>query len=141
MMRDRKLNSSDRPLGIRQNNPGNLIKTNIPWRGKVQQDQVPTRYEAFTHPVYGIRAMFMDVRGDIEKDGLNTLEKLLAEYAPTFENNLPAYIASVSQRTGLAPAQPITPDYYLSLLKAIIHHENGEQPYTDDEIQEAMDLA
>ncbi len=128
--------------GIRNNNPGNLVKTSIQWRGKVpESESTDSRFEQFTSPVWGIRAMFMDIRGDIEKDGKNTLVSLLSEYAPSFENNTASYVQSVAQRAGLGPEQPITPEYYEGLIKAIIYHENGEQPYSDATIQEAMALA
>ena len=43
------------PLGIRHNNPGNLVKTDVPWEGKVSN---PTgRFEKFDTPHNGIRAL------------------------------------------------------------------------------------
>ncbi len=127
------------PRGIRNHNPGNLVLTTIAWKGKVPNAQnTDGKFEQFTQPLWGIRAMFMDVRGDIEKDGLNTIRKLLTEYAPKFENNLAAYIQSVVSQVGIGPDARILPSHYLNLLKAIIRHENGKQPYSDALIIEAM---
>jgi hypothetical protein len=127
------------PRGIRNNNPGNLVLTTIAWKGKVPNAQnTDKHFEQFTAPLWGIRAMFMDVRGDIEKDGLNTLRKLIAVYAPAHENNTQAYIDFVSKKLGIGADSKIMPSHYFELLKAIIQIENGKQPYTDALIIEAM---
>lgn len=127
------------PRGIRNNNPGNLVLTTIAWKGKVPNAQnTDKKFEQFTSPLWGIRAMFIDVRGDIEKDGLNTIRKLITEYAPKFENNTAAYIQSVVNQVGVGPDTKLNPSNYLGLLKAIIKHENGKQPYSDALIIEAM---
>lgn len=125
--------------GIRNNNPGNLVITNIDWKGKVPVSKnTDGKFEQFTQPLWGIRAMFMDIRGDIEKDGLNTIRKLITAYAPKIENNTAAYIQAVVNRVGIGADARIMPAHYLSLLKAIIHHENGKQPYSDALIIEAI---
>lgn len=128
--------------GIRNNNPGNLVITSIPWRGKVPASKnTDGKFEQFTNPVDGIRAMFMDLRGDIEKDGLNTIRKLITEYAPKFENNTAAYIASVSAQLGLGADSKIQPLHYFDLVKAIIKHENGLNPYSDSTIKAGIAAA
>ncbi len=127
------------PRGIRNNNPGNLVIANNAWKGKVPVSQnTDGKFEQFTQPLWGIRAMYIDVRGDIEKDGLNTIRKLITEYAPAFENNTAAYIQSVVNQVGIGQDTRILPAHYLNLLKAIIKHENGKQPYSDALIIEAM---
>ena len=136
---DGVMNLIGEPRGIRNNNPGNLVITNIAWKGKVTKAMNTDKvYEQFIEPLWGIRAMFMDVRGDIEKDGLNTIRKLITEYAPKFENNTAAYISFVSNKLGIGPDTKIQPSQYLNLLKAIIQQENGKQPYGDDLIIKAM---
>ena len=128
--------------GINNNNPGNLVKTAINWKGKVPHNEnTDNRFEQFTRPEWGIRAMYIDIKGDIENDGSDTLEKLISEYAPRHENDTESYIDFVSKRIGLARTAPITPEYYEELVKAIIFKENGVQPYSDDLIQEAIALA
>ncbi|MDA3883150.1 MAG: hypothetical protein PF481_07680 [Bacteroidales bacterium] len=83
------------PKGIRNNNPGNLIATNIKWQGKVPKHQnKDRRFEMFTAPVYGVRAMIKDLKNDIEK-GKSTVPQIVEEYAPRFENNTDNYIATV----------------------------------------------
>lgn len=130
------------PRGIRNNNPGNLVITPDNWRGKIPvSENTDGRFEQFAAPEWGIRAMFIDIRGDIEQDGLNTVRKLITEYAPDHENNTAAYIASVSQQIGQGPDELILPGRYQLLIKSIIRHENGEQPYSDDLINRAMAMA
>ena len=128
--------------GIRNNNPGNLRLTSIKWNGKVPNDKnTDGLYEQFITPIDGIRAMFIDVRGDIEKDGLNTIAKLITEYAPPNENDTTAYINSVAKKLNLNPTSKITSNHYFNLIKAIITHENGINPYSDSTILTAMGAA
>jgi hypothetical protein len=86
---------SEAPRGIRNNNPGNLIYTEIKWNGKLPKYRnKDRRFEMFIAPVYGVRAMIKDLKHDIEK-GKNTVPALIEEYAPKFENNTEAYINTV----------------------------------------------
>lgn len=86
---------SDAPRGIRNNNPGNLIYTDIKWKGKLPKHQnKDRRFEMFIAPVYGVRAMIKDLKHDIEK-GKATVPQIVEEYAPRFENNTDSYIATV----------------------------------------------
>lgn len=128
--------------GIRNNNPGNLVKTNDAWKGKVPHTQnTDSRFEQFIAPEWGIRAMFIDIKGDITKKGQNTIRKLITSYAPQFENNTAAYIAVVSKAIGKSPDSQLTANDYLPLIKAIIKHENGIQPYSDEIIKKGIALA
>lgn len=102
---------SNAPRGIRNNNPGNLIFTNINWKGKLSRHQNnDRRFEMFIAPVFGVRAMIKDLKHDIEK-GKNTIPKLVEEYAPRFENNTDRYIETVckdlkvSKRAKLLPTK------------------------------------
>lgn len=127
--------------GIRNNNPGNLVITNIPWRGKVSREaNTDGKFEQFTRPEYGIRAMFMDIRNDLRK-GKNTIRKLITEYAPPHENDTAAYIAAVSRTTGRGPDYALTEADYPALVAAIIQHENGVQPYPMSLIKTAIGMA
>ena len=128
--------------GIRNNNPGNLVKTAIAWLGKVPHAQnTDSRFEQFVSPEYGIRAMFKDIKNDIANKGQNTVKKLITAYAPPSENNTQAYINVVAKAIGKGANDTITPSDYPALLKAIIKHENGVQPYPDDLINKGIALA
>ena len=86
---------SNAPRGIRNNNPGNLIYTNIKWNGKLPKHQnKDRRFEMFIAPEYGVRAMIKDLKHDIEK-GKSTIPALISEYSPRHENNTDNYIDTV----------------------------------------------
>ncbi len=119
-------NSSSR--GLRNNNPGNLIRTSSQWKGKIPFSQSKdSHFEQFTDIAWGIRAFFIDVMGDI-KEGTNTLVKLITEYAPEFENNTQAYINNVSYFTGWDKNAviPLTKSAMFTLAKAKFRVELGE---------------
>lgn len=138
------LNQPGLSRGLRNNNPGNLIKTSIAWNGKVPHDQnKDDRFEQFIELRYGIRAKMRDILNDIFK-GKNTIEKLITEFAPAFENNTTAYIASVAQALGIFPKAvitSITDEFLIELCKAISRVENGAQMdgyITDQDYNEAI---
>ncbi len=139
------LGQASLPRGIRNNNPGNLVITASKWLGKVPVAQnTDGHFEQFTSIEYGIRAMAYDIVGDVRK-GLNTLDKLITEYAPPFENNTQVYIDTVANETGLQPSAPILLSVTLlrEIIKAKIAVENGagaSQYVTDADIEAGINL-
>ncbi|RZL47735.1 MAG: hypothetical protein EOP00_11115 [Pedobacter sp.] len=140
------LGQKNLPRGLRNNNPGNLVKTSITWLGKIPHSQnTDSRFEQFTELRYGIRAKMRDVINDIHK-GKNTIEKLINEFAPAFENNTVAYIASVAGSLGISPKfviKTISEDFLIALCKAISTVENGKQYdgyITDADYQDAISV-
>lgn len=100
---------SNAPRGIRNNNPGNLIFTNIKWNGKLPKEQnKDRRFEMFIAPVYGVRAMIKDLKHDIEK-GKSTVPQLIEEYAPRFENNTDNYIDTVCRELKVSKTAKLLP--------------------------------
>lgn len=100
---------SSAPRGIRNNNPGNLIYTDIKWKGKLSKDQnKDRRFEMFIAPIYGVRAMIKDLKHDIEK-GKNTVPLLVEEYAPRFENNTDRYIETVCKELKVTKTTKLLP--------------------------------
>lgn len=116
-------NQTNLPRGLRNNNPGNLVK-GINWQGAVGDDG---RFIIFQNIAYGIRAIFMDLLKDYFVDGQNTITDLINEYAPAFENNTSNYINYVSKRTGIAPNTIFKPtaENFQSIVRAILEMENG----------------
>lgn len=115
------------PRGIRNNNPGNLVLTDIQWKGKIPNaENTDGHFEQFVSIESGIRAMAMDIIGDVS-EGKNTLSKLINEYAPSFENNTTGYINRVSSETGLGVHEIIPMDTCTigKIIKAKILVENG----------------
>lgn len=121
------LNTALAPPGIKNNNPGNLVITNIAWKGKIPVSQnTDGHFEQFTDILYGLRALCLDLYNDYKR-GLNTVSLLISEFAPSFENNTIAYINFVANRMGVNPNQPfeMTPINFFNLIKSIVIYENG----------------
>jgi len=118
------LGRTDLPRGARNNNPGNLTKTSIPWQGKIGNDG---RFEKFKSYVWGVRALIRQLRTNINSKGLNTLRKLITSYAPPSENNTEGYIASMVARTGYLADQVLVPTFEVlkNLAQNITWKENG----------------
>ena len=128
--------------GMRNNNPGNLVRTNETWKGKVPFSQsTDTHFEQFTELRYGIRAMMRDLISDIKK-GKNTIQAIINEYAPAFENNTVVYINSVADALGISKTAPVelSEDVILALAKIITRIENGKDAAlaTDKDYNDAI---
>lgn len=126
------------PLGIGNNNPFNLEYHDIGWVGEVGSDG---RFSKFDTPVNGIRAGMINVHTKMTRDGDNTVRKLITRLSPAHENPTEAFITFVSARLSVSADQPITwrPNIF-ALSKAIIQFENGQQPYSDAQLNEAIAL-
>lgn len=129
------------PRGIRNNNPGNIRRNAAnPWRGKVPfADSTDTAFEQFTTPVMGIRALLVLLRNYIGQ-GNNTLRKIISKWAPPSENATAGYISFAAQALGITPDRAISRDdatLLIRLAKAITQKENGQNPYTDKQFQDA----
>lgn len=132
------------PRGIRNKNPGNLIISAIPWYGKVPVNKnTDGKFEQFVMMEFGIRAMMMDIRSDIRKKGMDTVQKLISSYAPPNENDTKSYINAVAKSIGIGKDNPLTSDRktLTDLVGAIIQHENGGMwGITEEQINRAYDL-
>lgn len=118
--------------GIRNNNPGNLDKSNSPWKGKIDNPAEP-RFETFDTPVNGIRALAKVLLTYYRVHRLITVQSIITRWAPPSENDTNAYAKAVAKALGVSPHTVINvenPDTLRALVEAIIWHENGQQPYT-----------
>lgn len=126
--------------GIRNNNPGNIDW--IPdakkrWRGMVRKETPAEggRFGVFDTPANGVRAIGQELLVD-DRRGIRTVEGLVSSWAPSNENNTAAYIDAVATALSVEPEQTIDVRTYLPrITKAIIKHENGQCPYSDEDIQ------
>lgn len=129
--------------GIRNNNPGNIIRTNIPWNGMAARQDDP-RFITFKSPEYGIRAIVKILQAYYNKDGCTTIRSIINRWAPPEENDTEHYIDDVATRCGLSPDDrcDIRDSRVVDqLVRAIIHHEEGVQPYDDATIAAGLKLA
>jgi hypothetical protein len=128
------------PRGIRNNNPGN-IRRGDKWQG-MTITQGDSAFCQFETPEYGIRALGKVLMNYQSKHGLKTVRQLITRWAPPTENNTVAYVNGVAKALGvLADAEIEVTAYLPQLVRAIIQHENGQQPYDDAIIAKGVDLA
>lgn len=128
------------PRGIRNNNPGNIRFANINWQGLATPPS-DGEFCIFTEPKFGIRALAKLLRNYNRFYGIRTIKRIIARYAPSTENNTAAYIAAVCRAMECDDSTQLDMEndaVMLALIKAIIKHENGQQPYTDEELQEGI---
>ncbi len=125
--------------GIRNNNPGN-IRHNAAnnWVGAIGIDDAG--FVIFDTPEHGIRAM-RKVLESYGRRGIDSMRGIIETWAPRVENNTDSYIQSVALQTGWNPETILSTSHYPEMVKAIIKHENGSQPYSDQVIFHALQLA
>ncbi|HBR68074.1 MAG TPA: structural protein P5 [Rhodospirillaceae bacterium] len=131
------------PRGIRNHNPGNIRRNSDPWQGLAER-QGDVEFFTFKSPIYGIRALARTLITYQDKHDLRTIRQIIGRWAPPVENNTNAYVRAVAEATDLDADQMLDLhdfDYLFPLTKAIIKHENGQQPYTDAQITKALVLA
>ncbi len=133
--------------GIRNHNPGNLRESpgdKTLWRGERANDDDPV-FEEFEHPVYGIRALAKVLLNYQGLYRLNTIQDMITRWAPPHENDTLAYIKHMCQETGFGAEDEVhlmeDRKVFAILVAAIIEHENGEQPYSSNLINEGIVLA
>jgi len=123
----------DSPIGIRHNNPGNIIKSpNYKWLGETACDG---QFACFVRPEYGIRAMVYNLRSYHHKHGINTVRGVIERWSTT---DVEPYISFVSNQLSVDPDDVFTldnnPIFTAALVSSMIHFENGKQPYNEDMI-------
>lgn len=130
--------------GIRNNNPGNIRLTNIPWRGKVPNAlNTDGVFEQFESAAFGIRAIARDLITDYSQ-GKNTIAELISEWAPPSENDTAAYIRHVVAVTGFAADREFAvpdPAFLVPMVNAIIAHENGGFAYPPEIVMQGVAAA
>lgn len=130
--------------GVRNRNPLN-IRYGSPWEGLLKNSKdIDRSFCVFRHVKFGIRAgakLFLNYKRFYDID---TIRGIVDRFAPPEENNTTAYIEDVCKRMGKHRDEHL--DLYdanvmLALLKAMIRHECGYDPYEDEEIKNGMLLA
>lgn len=134
------LNIAGLPLGLRNNNPGN-IRIGDNWQGAIGSNQ---GFVVFENLAYGIRALAIDLTTKI-RNGYDTIELIIFRYAPPTENDTLSYINYVASRLGIRQNQTLVASdpVIFSLCRAIIDFEIGanySNYVTNADIQEGIDL-
>lgn len=133
---------SSLPRGVRNNNPGNIIYSASKWQGKLPKHQnKDRRFEMFIAPEYGVRAMIKLLQNYMNK-GINTIEKIINKYAPSFENNTKAYISKVSKDLKVSQSAKLlsTKNTLRQLVFSITRLENGADCISNELFEKAYAL-
>lgn len=130
--------------GLRNNNPGNIRKSETCWMG-LSEEQPDPDFFCFSEAKYGLRALYKLLLNYRKLYRLDTVREIISRWAPPSENDTEAYIAAICKATGLEADQVIdlgqNKPLAVRFIAAIVQHENGSQPYSDEEIKTAMQLA
>ncbi|MBH2961606.1 hypothetical protein I5L45_22885 [Serratia marcescens] len=134
--------NSSAARGLRNNNPGNIEASDKnPWEGQTGSDG---RFAKFETPEHGIRALGKNLITYYQKHGLDTVGEIITRWAPPKENKTDAYIKAICDQLGVAADQQIdvtNPRTLAALCAGIVNHENGSQPYTDEQIGSGVSAA
>lgn len=130
------------PRGIRNRNPGNIRGSAAKWQGQAGEDK--DGFCIFATEELGIRALARLLLTYQFRYKLNTVESIIRRWAPPNENNTTAYRDAVARALGVTPWQKLdlmNRATMAALVRAIIKHECGIQPYPPGLIASGVDLA
>ncbi|MGI2072638.1 virion protein [Shewanella baltica] len=123
------------PRGITNNNPLN-IEYGDNWQGLTGSDG---RFAKFESAFYGIRAAGRILKNYRDKYGLKTVSGIVNRWAPPSDNNpTQKYIDFVASKAGVNANSPLSMADYPRVVAAMIHFENGFNPYEQNEIVTAV---
>lgn len=121
--------SSGLPRGLSNNNPLNIILTDLAWKGKIPKEQnTDGFFEQFTDPTYGYRAAIKNLRYYVDNEGRDTIRKIVELWNEGPDEN---YIAYVTNRTGIGATAKIPRDFFYNadklwpLVQAMAEFENN----------------
>jgi hypothetical protein len=124
---------SGTPVGIRNNNPGNLRSWgSVPQRGG---------FAAFETPEAGLAAMIRNLQTQQSKHGLNTIQGIVSKWAPSSENDTDGYVKSVEKQTGFGRNQKLDLNdkkTVAPLVSAIIKQEGNSAGYSKSMVEDAV---
>lgn len=127
--------------GLLLSNPFNLEKNpHISWSGQVSPGS-DAIFCQFNSDLMGIRAGYKNLVDQYKYDNLNTVSLIINKYAPSSENDTTAYINAICGALNVKPNDVLDLSKY-EIIKpfgqAIIQHEQGEMPFSDRLIDQAL---
>lgn len=143
------LAKSNTPLGVRTNNPLNLVKTAIHWKGETECESnreispgINQEVECFVSPMYGVRAGIKTMLAKRDRHGAKTIRDLIEMWATA---NHDEYLSFIEAKTGFHESTLLESLNYpltLALLtEAMLEFEIGQKsPYKFQEIYEVAQL-
>jgi hypothetical protein len=132
---------------IRNNNPGNIKKTNTQWEG-MTQEQADSTFVSFESPEMGVRALARVLNTYNTQYNLDDISGMVSRFAPPTENDTQNYIKFVSEKSGIPRNRKITlqdnPEDMKKVIAAMIEMEGGSDSvkyFTPSIINEGVRLA
>ena len=126
--------------GDRNNNGGNLDHSKMSAQQAARREGgAKGRFAVFDTPELGLRALAVQLKR-YANAGENTVYKIISKYAPAKENNTTAYMHSVSKNLNVGIHDKLNlcnPELLKKLMTAVIKHENGYNPYSQQKIADA----
>lgn len=115
------------------NNPGHLIKTSIKWKGEVECER-PTRFECFSSPYWGLRAMMKNLQTYRDRYKHTTIQQIIRRWAPPNEND--TTLLTRNACTWLAhdcsmPFDLHNRHNFIDMVKSILRQEGNTLVYSD----------
>lgn len=140
--------------GYRNRNPGNIdFNPRNNWQGQVgiESSGNPPRFAVFETHEFGIRALCALLTTYQTRHNLRTIAQMISRWAPpsgsvggrSYTQNTEGYIAHVERLTGFKRDQVLDMrryDHAMPLVKAVITHELGGQPYDQAVIDKGLEL-
>jgi len=134
------------PRGIRNNNPGNIVKTppgKERWVGEID-NPLETHFATFDTLEHGIRAMAKLILNYQKLYGIKTLRAFATKWAPPSENRTTDYMNYLSKAIGVGVDTPINFATYLpKMIRAQVVMESGQLANTlisDNSIKTGISL-
>lgn len=123
------LGNASLPLGMRNNNPGNIEENAINWVGQIKPS-THNRFAQFELYKFGIRAMMKLLYNYMTIHNRRSVEEIILKWAPLGDNSQASvtnYINSVSQYIGVNPSDYLVIEYntIANLTIAMAAVENG----------------
>ncbi|PCH95654.1 MAG: hypothetical protein COB83_08015 [Gammaproteobacteria bacterium] len=123
---------------VRNNNPLN-IKKGADWVG-LKAIQTDGTFAQFKAPKYGFRAAFIILLQYLERED-NTIQLIIAKWAPSSENNTGNYINYLAQKTELSPGAEILPTDLPLLMYHMANLEGAKGAFDYTQIKDGVELA
>ena len=120
--------------GLRNNNPGNIRRSKVHYKGEVRPSRDPD-FKEFSTMAYGYRAMFVLLDTYRSRYGLNTIRQMLNRYAPPTENFTEGYVRFVADYSGVMPDEVVdtrSEKDMIPIVAAMSKIENGVAANIED---------
>lgn len=120
--------------GLRNNNPGNIRRSKVCYKGEVRPSRDPD-FKEFSTMAYGYRAVFVLLDTYRSRYGLTTIRQMLNRYAPPTENFTEGYVRFVADYSGVMPDEVIdtrSEKDMIPIVAAMSKIENGVAANIED---------